>query len=661
MQSTQFLWDYQPSQDHRSSSTTEQIAASSPPQKGLPSTLEAAPESVQSPINEQPLELPEVQYIPIEIPDIELPPAPPAPTNAPVEVPMTTFTQEDIDQRIAVALAAYQSQQSTANRPLRLNIPAPEPFSGKAEDLRRFIQCVLSYFVATNNTRLSDEAKIAFTVALMRKDLGKTWADAYYEKSAGGVQVYSTWANFVAALEEAFPEHGTRIKAHQILMKLPERQKDRKTALSLGNYVTRFEQLASKAQLKDAEVNGTNRVENDYHTLHANFVKGLPKELYFALATRVARDRPNTMKACRYIPTRTNMSSTLPFLDQFNTPSTEGGKRISIYTPKHTHVGDSTLLTLLLSNPTDIFNKLKTHNPEATNATDRTALEAYLSARHEYDKAVKAADEAIDHHKRLLRQQDDRVLTELIRLDNLKVAHHFQPLLPRSIWAQHNKFIPRAIPNAYLPLPAPLPTSAFRRPPIPSPFLQAMPRSTTIPADWQPNPGWTPKGSCRRCGSSRHWRHVSAPPEEPARRMGVVVDNVFLEGIINEAKERRERERQTKAVPIPPPRSTNPEPLASPIAGSSCPRPDTPVVFRKVNPDWTPDTTQWTWDSSWPRQEHLSGKEWKNVGRNTCNEWFDEQEDDGVDWELYGDGEHLHNGVRAHFVPGIVPLRFLLY
>ncbi|KAF9798636.1 hypothetical protein IEO21_10682 [Rhodonia placenta] len=168
---------------------------------------------------------------------------PPAPTNAPVEVPMATFTQEDIDQRITVALAAYQAQH------------------GKAEDLRRFIQCILSYFVATNNTQLSNEAKIAFTVALMRKDLGKTWADTYYEKSAGGVQ------------------------------------KDRKTALSLGNYVTRFEQLASKAQLKDTEVNGTNHVENDYHTLHTNFVKGLPKELYFALATRVARDRPNTMKA----------------------------------------------------------------------------------------------------------------------------------------------------------------------------------------------------------------------------------------------------------------------------------------------------------------------------------------------------------------------------
>ncbi|EED78910.1 predicted protein [Postia placenta Mad-698-R] len=137
-------------------------------------------------------------------------------------------------------------------------------------------------------------------------------------------------------------------------------------------------------------------------------------------------------------------------------------------------------------------------------------------------------------------------------------------------------------------------------------------------------------------------RHVSAPPEEPARRVGVVVDNVFLEGIINEAKERKEKERQTKAIPIPPPRSANPEPPASPVTGPSRPRPDTPVVFRKVDPDWTPDTTQWTWDSSWPNQKHLSGEEWMNVGRNARKEWFDEEEDDGVDWELYGDGEHLH-------------------
>ncbi|OSX58068.1 hypothetical protein POSPLADRAFT_1155051, partial [Postia placenta MAD-698-R-SB12] len=141
----------------------------------------------------------------------------------------------------------------------------------------------------------------------------------------------------------------------------------------------------------------------------------------------------------------------------------------------------------------------------------------------------------------------------------------------------------------------------------------------------------------RECGTRPMKRHVSAPPEEPARRVGVVVDNVFLEGIINEAKERKEKERQTKAIPIPPPRSANPEPPASPVAGPSRPRPDTPVVFRKVDPDWTPDTTQWTWDSSWPNQKHLSGEEWMNVGRNARKEWFDEEEDDGVDWELYGD------------------------
>lgn len=129
---------------------------------------------------------------------------------------MATFTQADINQRIAAALTAYQFPQLTANQPLHLDIPTPEPFSGKAEDLRHFIQCVLSYFVTTNNTRLGDEAKITFTVALMRKDLGKMWADIYYEKLAGGTQVYSTWADFVDTLEQAFPEHGTQLKVHQV-------------------------------------------------------------------------------------------------------------------------------------------------------------------------------------------------------------------------------------------------------------------------------------------------------------------------------------------------------------------------------------------------------------------------------------------------------------
>ncbi|OSX58507.1 hypothetical protein POSPLADRAFT_1060338 [Postia placenta MAD-698-R-SB12] len=313
-----FPWDYQPSQDPPFSSTTKQTVASSSPQEGLPSILEAAPGFAQkaptrrsSPINSlsaitrDTLPLTQKTYSPPYESTLNQHKQQKTYSHLLTNnrlsfqtfIPMATFTQADIDQRIAVALAAYQSQQSTANRPLHLDIPAPEPFSGKAEDLRRFIQCVLSYFVATNNTRLSDEAKIAFTVVLMRKDLGKTWADAYYEKSAGGVQVYPDWAAFATALEEAFPEHGTRIKALQILMKLPERQKNKKTALSLGNYVTRFEQLASKAQLKDAEVNGVNCTENDYHTLHTNFIKGLPKELYVSLTTRVARDRPSTMKA----------------------------------------------------------------------------------------------------------------------------------------------------------------------------------------------------------------------------------------------------------------------------------------------------------------------------------------------------------------------------
>ncbi|KAF9799818.1 hypothetical protein IEO21_10498 [Rhodonia placenta] len=310
------------------------------------------------------------------------------------------------------------------------------------------------------------------------------------------------------------------------------------------------------------------------------------------------------------------MSSTLSFLDQFNAPSTEGGKRISIYTPKHTHVGDSTLLTLLLSNPTDVFNKLKAHNPEATNATDRAALEAYLSTCRKYDEAVKAADEAIDHHKWLLRQQDNRVLTELIRLDNLKVAHRFQPLLPCSIRPSREA----------------LPSRLTGNPTLVGPRREAAGDADRLDTGY---------GTVLTYGAQdAEEKPLDTWSLKNLRDAWVVIDNVFLEGIINEAKERKEKEKQTKVVPIPRLRSTNPEPPASSIAGPSCPHPNTPVVFRK---------------------KHLSGEEWKDVGRNTRNEWFNEEEDNGIDWELYGDGEHLHNGVRAHFILGIVPLRFFLH
>ncbi|KAF9800438.1 hypothetical protein IEO21_10364 [Rhodonia placenta] len=260
-----------------------------------------------------------------------------------------------------------------------------------------------------------------------------------------------------------------------------------------------------------------------------------------------------------------------------------------------------------------------------------------------------------------LRQQDDRVLTKLIRLDNLKVAHRFQLLLPCNIRAQHNKFIPRAIPNA-TPDSIPFPPSHSAKHYHPGrlaaqPWLDTEGKLQTMWIVSTLGCGKEAPGHLEQeCGSRPMKRHVSAPPEEPAQCVGVVVDNMFIEGIMNEAKE-----KQTKAVPVPPPSGTNPVPQTNPIAGPSRPRPDTPVVFRRVDPDWTPDTTPWTWDNPWPRQEHLSGEEWKDVGRNARGEWFNEDQDNGVDWELFGDGEHLHNGVHAHFVLGIVPLRLFLH
>ncbi|KAF9804518.1 hypothetical protein IEO21_09351 [Rhodonia placenta] len=218
------------------------------------------------------------------------------------------------------------------------------------------------------------------------------------------------------------------------------------------------------------------------------------------------------------------MSSTLSFLDQFNAPSTEGGKRISIYTPKHTHVGDSTLLTLLLSNPTDVFSKLKAHNPEATNATDRAALEAYLSTRREYDEAVKAADEAIDHHKRLLRQQDDQ----------LPIAFNRSYCAASRRDTTNSSRVPS--PMCTYPYPHPyqcLPSGAPRSHP-----LSSKQRRGALPSRLTGNPTLVgPRREAAGDADRLDTGMQKRSPWTPGAR-----------GIINEAKERKEKERQTKAV-----------------------------------------------------------------------------------------------------------------
>ncbi|EED77029.1 predicted protein, partial [Postia placenta Mad-698-R] len=266
-------------------------------------------------------------------------------------------------------------------------------------------------------------------------------------------------------------------------------------------------------------------------------------------------------------------------------------------------------------NLTDIFNKLKAHNPKATNATDRAALEAYLSACRDYDEAVKAADEAIDHHKWLLRQQDDCSPTAFNRCYHATFGH-----------STANSSHEPSPTCTYLYL------HPYRHPPSDDPRSRPLfsgPSREALPSRLTGNP--TLVGPRREAAGDADRLDTGMRKRSPW--------TPGAEGIINKAKERKAKEKQTKAIPVPPLRGTNPIPQTNPIAGSSRPRPDTPIVFRKVDPDWTPDTTSWMWDNPWLRQEHLLGEEWKDMGRNTHGEWFDEDQDDGIDWELFGDGE----------------------
>ncbi|KAI0942861.1 hypothetical protein AcV7_002157 [Taiwanofungus camphoratus] len=217
--------------------------------------------------------------------------------SAPTPRRVTMATIGNMTQQQLEALIARLQTQQQGARALKLDIPAPDPFTGQGEDLDRFIQRVEHYFTTTNNTNLSDDAKIAFTVALMKGGQdARIWRDTFYERAAGGQAPYRTWDLFKGSLKLAFPEHEGVQRAHQVLMELPAKQLNKKTRATTKMYVERFRLLAEKAKLKDATIDANGqRTENDYPTLRAIFIKGLDRQIYATLAGRATSERPDTM------------------------------------------------------------------------------------------------------------------------------------------------------------------------------------------------------------------------------------------------------------------------------------------------------------------------------------------------------------------------------
>ena len=86
---------------------------------------------------------------------------------------------------------------------IKLNLP--KDFSGKREDLKKFLQQVNLYMDVNTKTYHNDMTKIAFVLSFMDKGDASSWKEQFLEEATStSPHNYSTWDDFERNLREAF-------------------------------------------------------------------------------------------------------------------------------------------------------------------------------------------------------------------------------------------------------------------------------------------------------------------------------------------------------------------------------------------------------------------------------------------------------------------------
>ena len=101
------------------------------------------------------------------------------------------------------------SEEPTKAMEIKLNQPKPS-FTGKQEDLKKFLQDTNLYLLVNNKVYNTDIKKIAFTLLFMNKGDVPSWKEQLLE-DAMALQTFNleTWAQFKKNLNNAFKPYNT--------------------------------------------------------------------------------------------------------------------------------------------------------------------------------------------------------------------------------------------------------------------------------------------------------------------------------------------------------------------------------------------------------------------------------------------------------------------
>ena len=125
---------------------------------------------------------------------------------------------------------------------IKLNLP--KDFSGKREDLKKFLQQVNLYMDVNVKTYHNDMAKITFILSFMDEGDASSWKEQFLEEATStSPHNYGTWTDFERNLREAFQPFDAPGDALEEIKSL------RMGSNSIEDHNAKFRNLLTKSKL----------------------------------------------------------------------------------------------------------------------------------------------------------------------------------------------------------------------------------------------------------------------------------------------------------------------------------------------------------------------------------------------------------------------------
>jgi len=179
--------------------------------------------------------------------DPETPSPPTFQTFAPPE--MATFSEKANSESPFERTNRPALGSSAASTITRKKLKTPTPYSGKREDLRKFLQEIKIYLLANADAYPNDLDKILFVLSYMSEGDANSWKEEFFDSAeqtsaqAGTTLALGTYKNLITEIEKDFSPYDAPKDA------IYEMREMKLGKASIEEHVSKFKMLVTKSKL----------------------------------------------------------------------------------------------------------------------------------------------------------------------------------------------------------------------------------------------------------------------------------------------------------------------------------------------------------------------------------------------------------------------------